>query len=107
MRSRDKLSNTRLTVGPKFIYANSSTEKTEHKQFAISEKILFSQRLQVKTVLLTSPEFLLYTVSGSGLVIRIWIQGGKNYPQKKKSEEISRFQVLDVIFGGLEASRVT
>jgi hypothetical protein len=36
------------------------------------------------------------------LRIWIWIEAGKSDPQKR--EEISCFEVLDVFFGGLEAS---
>jgi hypothetical protein len=86
MRCRNKLSNTTLTGAPKFIHANSSTEIKPRRQFAtyFLRKYLFFQRLQVGTVLLTSPEFLLSTASGSVLVIRIRIQEGKKITHKKK-----------------------
>jgi hypothetical protein len=46
--------------------------------------------------------------SGSGFTPGIGVQKGKDDPQnKRKSEKCPYFEVLDDVFGGLEASHVT
>jgi hypothetical protein len=39
-------------------------------------------------------------------VPRFRIENGNKYPQKRKSSDISCFEVLDVLNGGMEASPV-